>query len=285
MSRTDKPWVGLAKRKREAHKGDFGRVLVVGGSRDMPGAPSLAALAALRGGAGLVKVACPVAIQQTVISICPCATSAGLPTSPAGLIPRSAVTRLRDLAEAHDVVAVGPGMGTSAGGGAIVAALLALAEKPVVVDADGLNNLARRKKWWEACKARVVLTPHPGEMRRLIQGAGLDLDVGKRVECCREFARVVGQVVLLKGAGTVISDGRRHKINRTGNPGMATGGSGDVLTGLIAALMGQGLEPYDAAVAGAYLHGRAGDLAARSVGQVSLMPTDLIAFLAAALRS
>jgi NAD(P)H-hydrate epimerase len=251
----------------------------------MPGAPALAALAALRGGAGLVKVACPVAIQQTVISICPCATSAGLPASPAGLISRSAVTRLRDLADAHDVVAVGPGMGASVGGGAIVAALLAIADKPVVVDADGLNNLSGGKKWWKSCRARAVLTPHPGEMRRLIRGAGLELDPDDRVDCCREFARAVGQVVLLKGARTVVSDGQRHAVNRTGNPGMATGGSGDVLTGLIAALIGQGLEPYDAAAAGAHLHGRAGDLAALRVGQVSLMATDLIDVLPAAFRS
>ena len=282
MARTRKLSLGFLKRKPDAHKGDFGRVLVVGGSRDMPGAPALAALAALRAGAGLVKVACPAGVQQTIIGLCPCATSHALPQSQAGLIPRTAGRQLQALAEAHDAVAVGPGMGASPGGAALVAALLALPDKPAIVDADGLNNLAARRGWWKSCRAQAVLTPHPGEMRRLIQGAGLNLDPARRTDCTRRFAQATGQVVVLKGAGTVVSDGRRLYVNKTGNPGMATGGSGDVLTGIIAALLGQGLEPFAAAVAGVYLHGLAGDLAAKTLGQTSLIATDLIDYFPAA---
>ena len=283
MSRTRRLKTDWPTRRPDAHKGDFGRVLVVGGSRDMPGAPALAGLAALRAGAGLVKIACPVGVQQTVVGLCPCATSAALPQSRAGLIPRTAAQQVVALAESNDVAAVGPGMGASAGGAALVAALLVVQGQPVVVDADGLNNLATRKGWWKSCRARAVLTPHPGEMRRLARGAGLDLDPAQREHCCRRFAEATGQVVVLKGAGTVVSDGGQLYVNKTGNPGMATGGSGDVLTGIIAALIGQELEPFDAAATGVYLHGLAGDLAAKAVGQVSLIATDLIDFLPAAI--
>jgi NAD(P)H-hydrate epimerase len=279
MSRSTKPQLAALKRRKDAHKGDFGRVLVLGGSRDMPGAPALAASAALRAGAGLVRIACPLAIQQTVVGLCPCATSAALPQTQSGLISGRAAGAVRKLARESDVAAVGPGMGTSAGGAALVAAVLSTPDLPVVVDADGLNNLAMSKGWWRSCRADVVLTPHPGEMRRLIEGAGLTLDPAKRRDCCVRFARHVGQVVVLKGAGSVVSDAHRVYVNKTGNPGMATGGSGDVLTGVIAALMGQGLAPFDAAAMGVYLHGLAGDLAARNLGQVSLIATDLIEFL------
>jgi len=279
MARSGKLPLSSLKRRKDAHKGDFGRVLVVGGSRDMPGAPALAASAALRAGAGLVKVACPPAIQQTVVGLCPCATSVALPQTQSGLISRAAASRIEELALAADVVAVGPGLGTSPGGTALVSALLAVKDLPLLIDADGLNNLASRKSWWKSCRADLVLTPHPGEMRRLIDGAGLALDPADKKDCCVRFAEHVGQVVVLKGAGTVVSDARRLYVNNTGNPGMATGGSGDVLTGIIAALIGQGLDPFDAATMGVHLHGLAGDLAARVIGQVSLIATDLIEFL------
>ena len=283
MSRTRRLKMDFLERKPDAHKGDFGRVLVVGGSRDMPGAPALAGLAALRAGAGLLKIACPAGVQQTVVGLCPCATSEALPQSPAGLIPRTASKLVQALAQANDALAVGPGMGASPGGAALVAALLSVPGKPLVVDADGLNNLATRKRWWNSCRAHAVLTPHPGEMRRLVKGAGLDLDPARRQDCCGQFAEATGQVVVLKGAGTVVSDGRRLYVNKTGNPGMATGGSGDVLTGIIAALLGQGLGPFDAAALGVYLHGLAGDLAAKTVGQTSLIATDLIDHLPTAI--
>lgn len=278
MSR-DRTIADLFDRKPDAHKGDFGRVLIVGGSAAMPGAVALAGLSALRAGAGLVKIACPSGALQTVLSVCPCATGEPLKQTTRGLIARSAIDQITRLAEHNDVVAVGPGMGTSSGGAALVAALTKLPDRLVVIDADGLNNLATLRNWPRSAQARLVLTPHPGEMRRLVKAARLDLDPNDRQECCAAFARHTRQIVVLKGAATVVSDGSRTFVNSTGNPGMATGGSGDVLTGIIAALVAQGLDPFDAACLGVHLHGLAGDIAAESTGQLSLIATDLINFL------
>ena len=245
----------------------------------MVGAPALAANAALRGGAGLVKIACPRVSQQTTAGLAPCATSVPLPCSAQGLISSRAASPLTDLSAEHDVLAIGPGMGRGAGVAKVVRALLTIPDRPKVIDADGLNNLAAVDKWWRRALGPLVLTPHPGEMRRLLDGAGLAVELSNRSECATSLARRTGAVVVLKGAGTVVADGDRALVNRTGNPGMATAGSGDVLTGLIAALVGQGMSPFDAAMLGVYVHGLAGDLAAEELGEASLMATDLIDFL------
>lgn len=273
----------LPTRSSDAHKGDFGRVLIVGGSVGMVGAPALSANAALRGGAGLVKIACPNVAQQTIAGLAPCATSTPLP-SRGGTVSSQAVGALGDLAKQHDVVAVGPGMSQSPGVTKVVMSLLACVDGPVVVDADGLNTLAGEANWWRRCNARVILTPHPGEMQRLITGATLSLDVHDREATAIAYAQHTSAVVVLKGAGTVVTDGQRVYVNRTGNPGMATGGTGDVLTGLIAALAAQGIEPFDAAVLGVWAHGKAGDLAATKLGHASLMATDLLDHIPTALR-
>ncbi len=269
----------LPPRRRDAHKGDFGRVLIVGGSVGMVGAPALAANAALRGGAGLVKIACPSVSQQTTAGLAPCATSVPLPCSPSGLIASRAAGTLVDLAEAHDVLVIGPGMGQGAGVGRVVKALLTVPGRPKVIDADGLNALAAADKWWRRAIGPIVLTPHPGEMQRLLDGAGLMVELSDRCECAGGFADLTGAVVVLKGAGTVVADESREFVNRTGNPGMATAGSGDVLTGLVAALVAQGMSPFDAAVLGVHAHGLAGDLAIEELGEASLIATDLIDFL------
>jgi len=269
----------LPARSRDAHKGDFGRVLVVGGSIGMVGAPALAANAALRGGAGLVKIACPDLTQQATAGLAPCATSVPLPSMSDGVISARATGLLRRLADEHDVLAIGPGMGQGPGVAKVVVGLLALPDKPKVVDADGLNNLAAAGDWWRRAVGPIVLTPHPGEMRRLMAGAGLKLDPEDRQASAVALARLTGTVVVLKGAGTVVTDGDRVFVNRTGNPGMASGGTGDVLTGLIAALIGQGMSALDAAVLGVHLHGLAGDLAAEELGEVSLTAVDVIEFL------
>lgn len=274
----------LAARACEAHKGNFGRVLVVGGSVGMVGAPALAANAALRGGCGLAKIACPSVAQQAIATLAPCATSWPLPAKD-GLISKQAMAELSELAGEHDVLAVGPGIGQSAELREVLTGLVGVPDKPVVIDADGLNNLAAAGCWWRSCRATVVLTPHPGEMRRLAAGADLSVDLSGREEAAMALAARVGAVVVLKGAGTVVTDGRRVYVNNTGNPGMATGGSGDVLTGLIAAFIAQHLEPFDAAVLGVWAHGKAGDLAAAAKGQVCLMASDLLDYLPPALRS
>lgn len=279
----------LPRRARDAHKGAFGRALVVGGSRGMVGAPSLVANSALRSGAGLVTVAVPACIQQTAAALVPCATSIALPYTGAGLIHDDGEALAEAISQA-DVIAFGPGLG--AGDAALDQRwhrlLTACSAKPVVIDADGLNLLSRLDAAARgAAGARWVLTPHPGEMGRLIgrTTAGVQQDRLGSALRCREQLNTGGEyVVVLKGAGTIVTDGQRVFVNGTGNPGMATGGAGDVLTGVIAALIGQGLSLFDAAVLGVHVHGLAGDLAAKDLGEVSLIASDLIDYLPAAFR-
>ena len=275
----------LSRRKIDSHKGDFGRVLIIGGSRGMIGAPALAASGALRAGAGLVKMALPKSIQLASAALEPCATSLALPDSAAGSFSASAIAKITAAAKDHNVLAVGPGLDKSSALVKLLGAVIALKNKPVVIDADGLNNLCQIKDWPKKARARLVLTPHPGEAKRL--WASLKKKSAwpkKRPDAALALAKSYGQIVVLKGAGTVVTDGARVYVNKTGNPGMATGGTGDVLTGVIAGLIGQGLDLFEAAVLGVYLHGRAGDLAAEMVGQVSLTAGDLLDVLPDAFR-
>jgi NAD(P)H-hydrate epimerase len=252
----------------------------------MVGAPALAANAALRSGAGLVKLACPKSAQQTIASVAPCATSVPLPSTRTGQLARSSLNEIGTLLEDQDVLAIGPGMGQGASIRQIVTGVLGRATgRPAVVDADGLNALADTNRWWTFVTGPVVLTPHPGEMRRLLRGAKLTIDEGDREAMAVAFARLTGQVVVLKGAGTVVADGEQVYVNQTGNPGMATGGTGDVLTGVIAGLLGQGLDPVSASVLGVHVHGKAGDLAAKQLGQLSMTAADVLDALPAAFKS
>ena len=279
----------LPRRRPDAHKGHFGRVLVVGGSRGMVGAPALAANSALRGGAGLVTVAAPETVQLTVASLCPCATSVPLKCTAEGDVAPQAAREMLTAAGHCDVLAVGPGMGVSTGAAQLVGAVMDL-KKPVVLDADGLNNLARIDRWAERRRCPAVLTPHPGEFATLTGESVADVQTdrqGRTVAAARQWAgesAEVPPVVVLKGAGTVVTDGRRVFVNETGNPGMATGGSGDVLTGLLAALIGQGLALFEAACLAVHVHGLAGDLAAEKFTEVALIASDLVEFLPEALR-
>ncbi|MCG3137308.1 MAG: Bifunctional NAD(P)H-hydrate repair enzyme Nnr [Phycisphaerae bacterium] len=258
----------LPPRPRDAHKGNFGRVQIIGGSDSMAGAPALAALAALRSGAGLVNIACPDDVRSIVAGLVPCATT----------------LRVEDYKNFEATVrGIGPGLGHSLSDSQLMN-LLGEQSVPMVLDADGLNRLASIKEWWQHTSTHTILTPHPGEMKRLCESAGLAFDLRARTEVALALAQRSRAIVVLKGAGTVITDGHRHEINNTGNPGMATGGSGDVLTGVITGLLGQGLSPYNAAILGVYLHGLAGDLAAKQLGEISLIATDLIDNLPAAFR-
>ena len=278
-SRTTKKIPRLPRRKSDSHKGDFGRVLIVGGSRGMVGAPALAASAALRAGAGLVKMALPDCIQLTTAALEPCATSLALPDTPAGTFSLAAIGKIISAAKDHDVIAIGPGLDQSAALTKLLAAVIALPNKPVVIDADGLNNLARIKAWPKKVRAKLILTPHPGEAKRLWSGLSKSAWPKDRQAAALALALACRQTVVLKGAGTIVTDGSRVYKNTTGNPGLATGGTGDVLTGILAALLGQGMSLFDSAVLGVYVHGRAGDLAAEMVGQVSLTATDLLEVL------
>ena len=266
----------LPPRRDDAHKGDFGLALIVGGSRGMAGAAALAGMAALRGGAGLVRLAVPEPCLDTVAGFEPSYMTVPLPADDAGRIAPAAFERIVELAEPATVVACGPGLGRSLGLDALVVRLYQELAKPMVFDADALNALAAESEALAHPGGPRVLTPHPGEFARLI---GRKLDGGRRNDAAVQLAADCGIVVVLKGHRTLVTDGRRRAINATGNPGMATGGMGDVLTGLITALWCQGLGPFDAARLGVYLHGLAGDLAADDLGQVSMIASDLIDYL------
>lgn len=271
----------LLPRPMDGHKGLFGRVLIVGGSMGMTGAVALAGKAALRSGAGLVKVACPAICQPIVAALDACYTTAGLAATVDGQFDRRSAGELLALAQDSDVVVFGPGAGKANGVLDCLLPLLQIENLPILIDADGLNAVAtvRGRSIWEQKKAQVIITPHPGEMKRLWSAVFRSRIPTQRSDQAVQMAKTIGAVVVLKGAGTVVSDGQKIYINTTGNVGMATAGAGDVLCGVIAALIGQGLSLLDAGVLGVYLHGRAGDLAARSVGKISLIATDIIDYL------
>lgn len=274
----------LPARPRDAHKGLFGRILIIGGSRGMVGAPSLAGRAALRSGAGLVRIAVPACIQLTVAGLVPCATTIPLAENAGGQISSKAISEILAAVEDNDIIAIGPGMAQSNELQNLLDSIIRQTEKPVILDADGLNNLA--SLWHEKMQmpAKTILTPHPGEMKRLWAAVLREPLPPDRQQQAETLARKLQAVVVLKGAGTVITYGKRTYINTTGNPGMATGGTGDVLTGCIAGVLGQGLTPFEAAVLGVYVHGRAGDLAAAERSEIALIAEDVIDFLPLAWR-
>ncbi len=284
----DEPLARLPRRDENAHKGDFGTALIVGGSRGMAGAAALAGMAALRGGAGLVRLAVPDCCGDLVASFEPSYTTIPLKSDKDGRIAAAACERICELAEAATVVACGPGLGRSHDLEELVLRLYRDIAKPMIIDADGLNALVgdcpdfRPTKMGLSPSAARILTPHPGEFARLI---GRKLDGAAREEAAVELAIQSRAVVVLKGHRTLITDGLHRAHNTTGNPGMATGGAGDVLTGLICAIACQGLAAFPAARLGVYLHGLAGDLAAAELGQVSLIASDLIRFLSVAFQA
>lgn len=266
----------LPRRAADAHKGDFGLALIVAGSRGMSGAAALAGMAALRGGAGLVRVAVPEVCLDTVAAFEPSYMTVALPADAQGRLAAQAYDQILALAEPATVVACGPGLGRSEALDQLVGGLYRRLEKPLVLDADALNALASQRELLAQAPAPRILTPHPGEFARLV---GQRLQPHGRETAAVRFAQQCGVVLVLKGHHTLITDGSRQLTNTTGNPGMATGGSGDVLTGLITALACQGLPPLEAAQLGVYLHGLAGDLAAAELGEVSLIASDLVQFL------
>ncbi|RKY25143.1 MAG: NAD(P)H-hydrate dehydratase [Planctomycetota bacterium] len=266
----------LKPRAIDAHKGDFGRVCIIAGSVGMSGAAAIAGRAALRAGAGLVRVATPKSVLPIVASIEPSFTTIPLPEDSAGRISAKAINTILDAASENDCLAFGPGIGISNALQSIIEPLLKQNGLRLVIDADGLNNLSVIKNWPEELKAKLVLTPHPGEMKRLWSALFREQLPPDRLQQAGQLAQHTGTVVVLKGAGTVVSNGQKVYINKTGNPGMATAGSGDALTGVITALIGQGLSDFDAAVLGVHTHGLAGDIAAEKTGQVGLIATDIV---------
>jgi len=278
------PLPRLPKRPAASHKGTFGRALLVGGSVGMTGAIGLAGRAALRGGAGLVQLAVPACCQSIVASYEPSYMTVALDDDGEGRIALSALEDLESVARVATALGVGPGLGRSEGLVELVGAVYTRFSQPAVFDADGLNALAAQPELLAKAGGPRILTPHPGEFRGLI--ATSERFTREELEGrARELAGRLDVVVVLKGHHTYITDGHSTAVNNTGNPGMATGGTGDVLTGLIVALLCQGLTPFDAARLGVHLHGLAGDLAAETLGEVSLMATDLVDYLPRAFRA
>jgi len=269
----------LKPRARDANKGDFGKVCIIAGSTGMSGAAALAGRAALRAGAGLVRVATPKSVLPIVASIEPSFTTVALPEDTAGRISAGAANTILNLIPDNDCIAFGPGIGVTQGVRSVLQKLLAQVGLRMIIDADGLNNLSKITGWPSQTRASVVLTPHPGELKRLWAGLLRTPLPADRRDQAIVLANKTKMTVVLKGAGTVVTDGQKVYVNKTGNPGMATAGAGDVLTGVITALMGQGLSNFDASVLGVYVHGLAGDIAAKKTGQISLIATDIIGSL------
>ncbi|MCI0589967.1 MAG: NAD(P)H-hydrate dehydratase, partial [Planctomycetes bacterium] len=266
----------LPRREPESHKGSFGHVLILAGSRGRGGAAALMARACLRSGAGLVTVATPGSAQAIVASCVPEAMTEPLPETQEGSLAPAALPILRKLIEERDVLAAGPGLGTGPGAAAVVSALAAEGLRPMVLDADALNVLPSGGGAIAGGERRVILTPHPGEAGRLLGRAAPEV----QRDCLgsvRLLASRCGATILLKGFRSLTGtpDGS-IRVNSTGNPGMATGGSGDVLAGIAAAWLAQGLDAVDASALSAFVHGLAGDLAADDKGTISLVAGDIV---------
>lgn len=260
----------LPDRKPWTHKGDYGKILLLCGSRGYTGAAALAAMGALRSGAGLVYLGVPEsiyaieAVKLTEPVVFP------LPDDQ-GMFSLGALEAVRPRLNSMDAVLIGPGIGRSAGAMALTEMVLKEFTGPVILDADGITVMSAHKDIMRERTAPLILTPHDGEFSRLAGMPGDD-----RVAAAVDLARELGSIVLLKGHKTVITDGEQVYLNQTGNPGMAVGGSGDVLSGIIVSLCGQGIEPLMAATCGAWLHGAAGDLCAKEIGQYGMLPTDML---------
>ncbi len=266
----------LTPRDPNSHKGDYGRAVLIGGSVGMTGALGLAGMAALRSGAGLVTLATANVCLPTVAAYEPSYMTLPLASDGHGRIGAAAREQIAAAVENATAVGCGPGIGRSADLVTLVEWLFADLRQPAVFDADALFALAQLDET-PSPKGPRILTPHPGEFARLT-GHRVETEE-QRIEQAAKAAKQFGTVVVLKGHRTVVTDGRQVYVNETGNPGMATGGSGDVLTGVITALLCQGLDALAAAKLGAHIHGLAGDLATDSLGQISLTARDLIDFL------
>jgi NAD(P)H-hydrate epimerase len=290
----------LPLRPADGHKGTFGTVCVLGGQaappRVMLGGPALAALAALRAGAGLAVLAVPEPVLREALVVAPSATGLALPVDRAGRLLPSAVAELLDeYLGGYDCLALGPGLGADAPQQQVIARLAGLRSPPLVIDADALNALSRMPDFQGDLHAAAVLTPHPGEYRRLARVLSIDSDPtypAERWNAAEQLARRLGCVVVLKGAGTIVSDGINTWLNATGNAALATAGTGDVLTGLIAGLVAQhhgrdggGLSLYECARAAVHAHGLAADRWRDRHGDGGMMASDLLAEIPSILAS
>ena len=263
----------LPDRKMNSHKEDYGKILLLCGSRGFTGAAALAAMGALRTGAGLVYLCVPQSIYE--IEAVKLLEPIVLPLpDDHGTLSLEAAKLIDAYMKGKDAVLIGPGLGRSEGVTQAICQVLTSFPGPVVLDADGINAVCKHKDILRERTKPTVLTPHEGEFLRLYGKKLTD-----RVSAAKEMAAELGCIVLLKGNKTVITDGSNCYLNATGNPGMAVGGCGDVLSGMIVSLLGQGLSPLEAAACAAWIHGAAGDLCAARIGQYGMLPSDMLQVL------
>lgn len=262
---------GMRRRPRRSHKGLYGHALLIGGGPGFSGAITMAAMAACRSGVGLVSVLTPADAVSSVLAHVPEAMVHGGGTTDSGSLAADAISRCfgERLEDVFSAVLIGPGLTTHPEGVLLIERVLASRVATVILDADALNLTAANPGLLKPGRGGVILTPHPGEMARLAGGAAVDVE-NDRFAAAKAAAIRFGAVCVLKGAGTVVTDGRRLAVNLSGNPGMATGGTGDVLAGLMAGLAAQGMDPFSAACGAVYLHGCAGDAVARMTSQAGV---------------
>lgn len=274
----------LPPRRPDGHKGTFGTCLIVAGSRGYSGAACLTAMAAVRSGAGLVRIAFPQSLTPGIESRIFEPVKHPLPETPAATLSFEALPLLLDLVAKATSVAIGPGISLHSETKKLLLEILPHIKVPMVVDADGINNLVAEEETIRRCSAPLILTPHPGELSRLINVPPTEINAN-RIAVARNAARQLNCLIVLKGAPTVTAtpDGKVF-VNPTGNSGLGSGGTGDVLTGLIAGLLAQGAAPLDAALTGVFCHGRAADIAAEKLSEYSLAAGDLLQFLPHAFR-
>jgi ADP-dependent NAD(P)H-hydrate dehydratase / NAD(P)H-hydrate epimerase len=267
----------LPPRLPSAHKGTYGHAAIIAGSVGKTGAAAMATTAALRIGTGLVTVATPASVNPVLEAKLLEAMTVPMPETEAKTLASSGLEQLVSFANARSAVAIGPGLTTHPDTTRLIQALLRRLEKPFILDADGLNAVSEKPAVLNTCKSCPILTPHPGEMARLDKTTAQSVNAD-RIGTATRFAEHYGVILVLKGARTIVARPDGHvAICPTGNPGMATAGTGDALTGIIVGLLAQRLNPWDAACAGTFLHGLAGDLAAAELGQAGMLAGDLIA--------
>lgn len=274
----------ISVRREDSHKGDYGKVLVIAGSRGMTGAAFLASQGALLAGSGLVTNGIPVSLNPVMETKLTEVMTLPLEETADQTLSLKAKKKILDFSKKCDVVAMGPGLGSDNQVTSLVKELLTAIEVPVVLDADGINALGGELELLKKREQPTVITPHPGEMASLT-GKDVTEVQSMRGDIAKSVAEITGTIVCLKGHASVIADpaGRLY-INDTGNSGMATGGSGDILTGMIASFIGQGIDLFSATVSAVYLHGLAGDIAAEEKGQFSMIASDILACLPAAFK-
>ena len=269
----------LKKRKNAAHKGDFGNIFVLAGSLGLTGAAALCSNAVLRSGAGLVTLGIPYSLSvgtRHVLSLLTEVMTLPLPETKKITLSLKAEKDILKKVNLSDVVILGPGLSQNPETQKLINRIILKIKKPMVLDADALNAISKNTISLKKVKSQYIVTPHPGEMSRLIKKE-INYIKNNRLTVAKKFSSDYNAVVVLKGAGTiVVGTNGKFYINNTGNPGMATAGSGDVLTGIIGGLLGQGLEMFDAARLGVYIHGLAGDLAAKDKGEVGLIASDIL---------